>query len=863
MKQQALFHKKTNLIRKNSVILKSFSFLIRNFATSSARFLRSNIRKNFVTYCIKIKKKIMKHELIISSLLVLGNPMMTNAQQTKTTTAESISTAKNISTESISTAKNLSTAKNNSTDSIQAMKEKLRQDSIQWEKQLAAVTIKGTRSQFRQKNGGIVARISGTSLEKEPTATEMLAKLPGMFKNKDGKPQAFIGGSPEIYINDRKVQDYSVVENLPVTQIKEVKVIHHPGAEYGNNVGCVLLITTKKNLQGLAIVENSGFLFDSFVSNNHDLDLTYTHGKMTYYGKLGYANWQGIWKEQDIATNYVSGSQAGDNATTYIASATLDCKHSYYDRFYWSAGADLALTEKQTIGVKYDGYNIHQPMPFKMTSYAMTNDHVDDNVTGNNKFFYYDWQHHVNAFYQGKYGEKWKLNFFGDFVKLHTEQAQFVDEISEKGAAKGKGAATSPSALLAPSSSPSVPLLASVPSDSIAWSLASSSPLQEARNKFTLLPQSDGTIWGAKARANYTINDKQTWMMGAEYNYVKSESRTDYTPADKGTSTHSITKENHAAVFAEYSLDFKPFSLRVGLRYEHVDSRLDYLKDETASTEPLHRKYDNLYPSLLLSHQSGRFSQSLSYRSSEIRPSFQELNTGTVYANRYMWQIGNSQLEPSQRHEFQYQASYGDLFVQASYTYVKDYITSIIEPDSDDPQTGYITWTNIDHCWNWGSFLGYRHRWGFYEPQLQAGIQQGFIKAVSMGKEKSFHDPYYIFSLYNGFHLPKGWYMNLSFSYRSSGTYDFLTLCSVHNFDFQLYKSFLKDRLSLSLNVNDIFNTKRQKTDGTYGNVRFQQQKWVDTRSVQLRLTYRFNQAKKQYRGENSAQEAVGRMGGK
>lgn len=809
----------------------------------------------------------------MSGLLVLGNPMMANAQQTKTTTTESISTAKNIST-----------------DSIQAIKEKLRQDSIQWEKQLAAVTIKGTRSQFRQKNGGIVARISGTSLEKEPTATEVLAKLPGMFKNKDGKPQAFIGGSPEIYINDRKVQDYSVVENLPVTQIKEVKVIHHPGAEYGNNVGCVLLITTKKNLQGLAIVENSGFLFDSFVSNNHDLDLTYTHGKMTYYGKLGYANWQGIWKEQDIATNYVSGSQAGDNATTYIASATLDCKHSYNDHFYWSAGADLALTEKQTIGVKYDGYNIHQPMPFKMTSYAMTNDHVDDNVTGNNKFFYYDWQHHVNAFYQGKYGEKWKLNFFGDFVKLHTEQAQFVDEISERGAAKGKGAATSPSALVAASSSPSVPLLASVPNDSIAWSLASSSPLQEARNKFTLLPQSDGTIWGAKTRANYTINDKQTWMMGAEYNYVKSESRTDYTPADKGTSTHSITKENHAAVFAEYSLDFKPFSLRVGLRYEHVDSRLNYLKDETgrtgigrigsfengnsetgrtgtpgtASTEaPLHRKYDNLYPSLLLTHQSGRFSQSLSYRSSEIRPSFQELNTGTVYANHYMRQVGNSQLEPSQRHEFQYQASYGDLFLQASYTYVKDYITSIIEPYSDDPQTGYITWTNIDHCWNWGSFLGYRHRWGFYEPQLQAGIQQGFIKAVSMGKEKSFHDPYYIFSLYNGFHLPKGWYMNLSFSYRSSGTYDFLTINSVHNFDFQLYKSFLKDRLSLSLNVNDIFNTKRYKTDGTYGNVRFQQQKWEDTRSVQLRLTYRFNQAKKQYRGENSAQEAVGRMGGK
>ena len=574
----------------------------------------------------------MKHELIMSGLLILGNPMMAHAQQTKTTTAGSIST------ESCSTENILTKKEGLLQDSIQAMKEKLRQDSIQWEKQLSAVTIKGTRSQFRQKNGGIVARISGTSLEKEPTATEVLAKLPGMFKDKDGKPQAFIGGAPEIYINERKVQDYSVVENLPVTQIKEVKVIHHPGAEYGNNVGCVLLITTKKNLQGLAIVENSGFLFDSFVSNNHDLDLTYTRGKMTYYGKLGYANWQGIWKEQDITTNYVSGNQtgnntgsnignnAGDNATTYIASSTLDCKHSYNDHFYWSAGADLALTEKQTIGVKYDGYNIHQPMPFKMTSYAMTNNHVDDNVTGNNKFFYYDWQHHVNAFYQGNYGEKWKLNFFGDFVKLHTEQGQFVDEVSEREAA---------------------------------------STQQEARNKFTLLPQSDGTIWGAKARANYTINDKQTWMMGAEYNYVKSESRTDYTPADKGTSTHSITKENHAAVFAEYSLDFKPFSLRIGLRYEHVDSRLNYLKDETgrsgigsfengnseigttgtgtpetASTEPLHRKYDYLYPSLLLSHQSGRFSQSrsvqlrLTYRFNQAKKQYRGENSAQEAVGR-------------------------------------------------------------------------------------------------------------------------------------------------------------------------------------------------------------------------------------
>ena len=46
--------------------------------------------------------------------------------------------------------------------------------------ELANVTVKATRSQYRQKNGALVARISGTSLEKEPTATDVLCKLPGM-----------------------------------------------------------------------------------------------------------------------------------------------------------------------------------------------------------------------------------------------------------------------------------------------------------------------------------------------------------------------------------------------------------------------------------------------------------------------------------------------------------------------------------------------------------------------------------------------------------------------------------------------------------------------------------------------------------
>ena len=85
----------------------------------------------------------MKHELIMSGLLILGNPMMAHAQQTKTTTAGSIST------ESCSTENILTKMEGLLQDSIQAMKEKLRQDSIQWEKQLAAVRLTIDGDQFK------------------------------------------------------------------------------------------------------------------------------------------------------------------------------------------------------------------------------------------------------------------------------------------------------------------------------------------------------------------------------------------------------------------------------------------------------------------------------------------------------------------------------------------------------------------------------------------------------------------------------------------------------------------------------------------------------------------------------------------
>ena len=70
----------------------------------------------------------------MSGLLILGNPMMAHAQQTKTTTAESIST------ESCSTENILTKKEGLLQDSIQAMKEKVWANKRQWA-QMSLVNI--------------------------------------------------------------------------------------------------------------------------------------------------------------------------------------------------------------------------------------------------------------------------------------------------------------------------------------------------------------------------------------------------------------------------------------------------------------------------------------------------------------------------------------------------------------------------------------------------------------------------------------------------------------------------------------------------------------------------------------------------
>lgn len=71
---------------------------------------------------------------------------------------------------------------------------------------LKEVVVKANRPQFKPVAGGLSVDIANTLLAQTGTATDVLRQLPRVNVENDGSVNVFSKGTPEIYINNKKVQ---------------------------------------------------------------------------------------------------------------------------------------------------------------------------------------------------------------------------------------------------------------------------------------------------------------------------------------------------------------------------------------------------------------------------------------------------------------------------------------------------------------------------------------------------------------------------------------------------------------------------------------------------------------------------------
>ena len=95
---------------------------------------------------------------------------------------------------------------------------------------LAEVIVKGSLPQYKAVAGGLNIDIHNSLLKDVGTANDVVSMLPGIEGN-NGNFTVFAKGTPEIYINNRKVHNASELKYLKSNEIKSIDIITTPGQD--------------------------------------------------------------------------------------------------------------------------------------------------------------------------------------------------------------------------------------------------------------------------------------------------------------------------------------------------------------------------------------------------------------------------------------------------------------------------------------------------------------------------------------------------------------------------------------------------------------------------------------------------------
>lgn len=161
--------------------------------------------------------------------------------------------------------------------------------------------------------------------------------------------------------------------------------------------------------------------------------------------------------------------------------------------------------------------------------------------------------------------------------------------------------------------------------------------------------------------------------LGGEYTYTHRDN-TFVNPEGIINDDNSRIRENMGAFFAEYGRSFGIVQMQAGLRYEYTSS--DYY-EEGRRMEEQSKTYNDLFPTFSLSFPIRRVNIQLAYRTDIARPSYWNLRSNVLYANKYTYETGNPLLKPTLTQNVTLGATYRWMQLTAGYNRIKNQVINV------------------------------------------------------------------------------------------------------------------------------------------------------------------------------------------
>ena len=667
---------------------------------------------------------------------------------------------------------------------------------------IRGVVVKGEIPQYKMTTGGMTVDIQNSLLKDVGTADDVLSMLPRV-QGEDGNFTVFAKGTPEIYINNKKVQNARELKQLKSSDIKSVDIITSPGAKYNAEVGAVIRIKTiRPQGEGASVEAYSQVKYNEKWTTYDDATVKYRRGGLEVFGTLEFTN--GNHSEDNTVTTdtYANGN--------HVSIRQYAPNSFWYTEMGGKLGASYEFDEDNSIGFSYDlNGSLYQGGEAVCEQTITRNNSlegiVDQLMTANMDDTP---QHEANIYYVGKAG-KLGIDFNGSWIWKKSTRDQASYESSQQ--------------------------------------LGDLDVHTYNVNRNNML--------AGKLVLTYPIW-KGELSFGSEA--TRSRSHGIYENVERVVSpSDDEIRESNIAAFAEYQMKLGEWSIGGGLRYEAVNS--DYYSFGEYQTEPS-RKYRDLFPNLSVGWQKNKWGIQLSYDKRISRPNYQSLNSNVQYDNRYEYEGGNPLLRPTIKQNLDLNVTYSWLNFTAGYSHSKDIRLSFGSLYQEGTEITIWTNRNFDKFESYNASLTASPKFGFYSPTLTLSYWQQNFDTMAYGLDTKLNKPEWQINLRNWFTIDKTTKAMLYLHYSNNYDYGFTHYAHEFNVNGRIQKTFFGESLTVAVFANDIFRNLRERWTGYYPVSTMSKDAYVYTQNIGISLSYNFNTTRSKYKGTGAGNDEKNRL---
>ena len=180
---------------------------------------------------------------------------------------------------------------------------------------LEEVQVTAQRNVIINKNGNLKMDIANTNFAAQPTTTALLSLFPKIIVEPNGSSLSVIGkGNPLLYLNNQRIT-MDELNSINVNSIQSIELINNPSAKYEAEGRAVILIKRKKGYgDGIQITlsENASWQrnFNNYLSSNGSLK----RGRLELRTNFAY-NQIGLWEGSDGGYQILSNNTSADESS--------------------------------------------------------------------------------------------------------------------------------------------------------------------------------------------------------------------------------------------------------------------------------------------------------------------------------------------------------------------------------------------------------------------------------------------------------------------------------------------------------------------------------------------------------------------